>query len=86
MARSDREGEQSIPPEILARDDEIFAAFMARRPSELEYLRRLEALARDVRDAASAERGDSIYEDEDQSPLDLAITRLVRNIRQQKTR
>ena len=65
-----------------ARDEEILAAFLARRPSEEEYLRRVESLARAVALAAYDERGASSFKvEEAKTPLELAVAELSRSLR-----
>jgi hypothetical protein len=64
------------------RDEEIVAAFAARRPSEDEYLRKVESLAKAVQHAAFEERGASVWRvEEAETPLQRTITELCLNLR-----
>lgn len=67
---------------VEQRDRETVAAFMERRPSEVDYLREVEGLARTVADEAIDRYGSDLYETTADDPLVRALSSLARTIRE----
>lgn len=86
MAEDERQDVPDVDESVLREDDRILREFMARRPSEIDYLRDVERLAKRVRDAAYEERGARIFDhDLAESNLELALVDLCSSLRSETT-